>query len=118
LQQCIDPLLFTCILFTDEATCTCSDRFSYQIEHVWAVENPNKIISGQRQERFSINVCADIIGDQLTGNYVLPTGLTNRRYRSSLQIILPTAPEDLPLTARRNMWFLHDGHPAHTGRIA
>ncbi|GBL76259.1 hypothetical protein AVEN_234516-1 [Araneus ventricosus] len=41
------------------------------------------------QSQFSVNVCADIVGDHLIGPYLLPFRLTGRNYLILLQQVLP-----------------------------
>jgi len=49
----------------------------------------------------------------LIGPYILPQRLTGANYLIFLQEVLPKLLEDVPLNLRRDMWFQHDGCPAH-----
>ena len=64
-------------------------------------------------ERFSINVWAGIIGDQLLGTYLLPERLNGKKYLTFLQQVLPEMMTDVPPRFRRVMWFQQDGAQAH-----
>ena len=54
-----------------------------------------------------------IVGDHLIGFYILPPRLCGPVYRVFLRYVLPELLENVPLEARRNMWFQHDGAPVH-----
>ena len=47
--------------------------------------------------------------------HFLPQRLTGQRYRQFLHTVLPDLlhHDDVPLNQRLNMWFMHDGAPAH-----
>jgi hypothetical protein len=55
-------------------------------------------------------VWAGIIGNRLIGPHVLPP------YLNFLQNELSVLLDDVPLQVRRDMWYLHDGAPAHSAR--
>jgi hypothetical protein len=61
------------------------------------------------QQRFTINVWEGLIGDVLVGPHELPRRLTERRDRNFLENDLAQLLEEVPLTTRQHMWFLHDG---------
>lgn len=112
-----NPLFLEQVLFTDEASFTREGIFNNRTSHVWAAENPNAIFVAGHQEKFSINVWAGIIGNFLVGPYILPNRLNSPTYLVFLRDILPELMEDVPLLVRENMWFQHDGAPAHYGNI-
>jgi hypothetical protein len=70
----------------------------------------------RHQQRFSINVCAGIIGDCLIGPHVLPHQLTGSHYPDFLSHDVPKLPEGVPLAVRARMWYMHDGALAHCSR--
>ena len=90
---------------------------NFHNQHVWADENPYAVQETRHQDRFSINVWVGVLGDRLLGPYVLPQRLTGARYHHFLNNILPILMEDLPCQDRLQMWFMHDGAPAHFLRI-
>ena len=59
-----------------------------------------------------------IVGDCLVGPYFLAARLTGAVYRDYNQNTLPDLlHEDVPLQIGQNMWFMHDGAPAHFSLI-
>jgi hypothetical protein len=65
------------------------------------------------RHRIAVNVWAEFIDDNLIGPYLLPLRLTGDIYLTFLQDTLPELLEMVPLEVRREMWFKHDGAPAH-----
>ena len=63
-----------------------------------------------------MNVWAGIVGDVLIGPHVLSPTLNGARYHDFIRDTLPVLLEHVPLQVRHNMWFMHDGAPAHFGR--
>jgi hypothetical protein len=52
----------------------------------------------------------------LIGLHVLPPHLNGEGYLNFLQNELSDLLDDVPLQVRRDMWYLHDGAPAHSAR--
>ncbi|KAJ4438741.1 hypothetical protein ANN_14692 [Periplaneta americana] len=103
---------------TDEATFGRDGITNFHNEHVWADRNPRAVFQARHQQQFRINVWAGIVGDCLVGPYVLSARLTGAIYRDFIQNTLPELlHEDVPLNIRQNMWFMHDGAPAHFSRL-
>ena len=86
--------------------------------HYWSVENPHWLHEVEHQRPWSVNVLCGIIGDQLIGPYFIDGNLNSEKYRNFLENQLPILLEDLSLEVRHNMWFPHDGCPAHYAVIA
>lgn len=84
--------------------------------HTWSVENSHAVTLRSHQVRFAGRVWAGIIGDYLTGSYLLPQRPISETYRRS-QDTLPLLLEDVSIRIRQPMWFQHDGAPAHFARI-
>lgn len=116
IHQSANPLFIRTVLFTDEATFGRDGITNLHNQHVWADENPHATFHARHQARFQINVWAGIVGDVLIGPYVLPLRLTGDVYRHFLVDILPELLENVPLDIRTNMWYMHDGAPAHFAR--
>lgn len=57
-----------------------------------------------------------MVDDCLLGPYILPNYLRGDIYLTFLQNILPDFLENVSLVIRRNMWFQHDGAPAHNSQ--
>lgn len=111
-----DPQFVENLLSTDEATFTRDGVFNSRNTHIWCDENPHAIHEGRFQERFSVNVWAGMVGNYLVGPYVLPPRLTGDAYLNFLRTDFENFLDDVPLATRRNMWYLHDGAPAHHTR--
>ncbi|XP_076246510.1 uncharacterized protein LOC143186686 [Calliopsis andreniformis] len=101
------------ILWTDEALFTKEGCFNAHNSHLWSDENPHAIRVCDTQVRWSVNVWAGICGTQIIGPYLLPDRLDGGAYKAFLQHVLPDLLEDVPLEVRRNMYYQHDGAPAH-----
>lgn len=101
------------VLATDESCFTRDGVVNLHNMHLWSDENPHAIHQTRFQQRFSINLWAGIINNTLIGPYELPQRLNGGAYLQFLKEVLPELLEDVPLNVRRNMWFLHDGCPAH-----
>ncbi|KAI5738722.1 hypothetical protein M8J77_010435 [Diaphorina citri] len=90
--------------------------FNIHNSHIWSVENPHAFQNVHNQWRFSVNVWAGIVGDNLVGPYLLPARLTEEVYVTFLRETLPVLLEDVPLARRRQMIYQHDGASAHFAR--
>lgn len=101
------------VLFTDESTFTRSGIVNTHNFHMWQNENPHIVRQSNYQHRFSVNVWAGIISNNLVGPYVLPERVTGESYYVFLREVLPGLLDSVPLGIRRRMWFQHDGCPAH-----
>lgn len=107
------PNFISKTLFTDEAGFTRNGVYNVHNMHVWADENPHAIMETRHQVRFSLNIWVGILGDRLLGPVVLPNRLTGVAYLNFLQNTLGDLLDDIPLRLRQQMWFQHDGAPAH-----
>ena len=100
-QQAITIMEFlSAVLFANEVTFGCDGITSLHNRHLWATENPHGMIEASRQQRFSINVWAGIIGDRLLGPVLLPQRLKAETYLVFLQNTLPPLLENVSLTIR------------------
>jgi hypothetical protein len=106
------------VLFTDEAQFTRNGVNNSKNLHVWATENPHQTVENHFQRRFAINVWCGLINDVLVGPYIIEGNLNKDTYYEFLLNQLPTLLEDVPLEARANLWFQHDGAPPHSSRQA
>lgn len=108
-----DPRFLANILFTDEAGFTRNGVVNFHNTHVWADENPHAVMESGHQTRFSLNIWMGIVGDMFLGPVVLPNRLTGAAYLNFLQNSMCDLLDDIPLDQRQQMWFQHDGAPAH-----
>lgn len=106
------------VLFTDEAQFTRDGINNFHNTHLWLQENPHAVVQNRHQRHFSLNVWAGIVGDHLLGPVFLPPILNGATYRNFLLDSLPLLLEDVPIRVRREMWFMHDGAPAHFSLVA
>lgn len=106
------------VLFTDESQFTRGGINNFHNQHLWELENPHGIIENRHQRRFSLNVWGGIVGNCLLGPVFLPTNLDGARYHYFLVHTLPRLLEDVPVSIRRRIWFMHDGAPAHFSHLA
>lgn len=115
-QDARDPDWSKHVLFTDEATFTREGVYNTHNNHVWADINPHATRTRGYQHRFNVNVWAGVIENHLLGPYIMPKHLTGENYNRFLQETLPELFDNIPLGFRQNMWYMHDGAPAHFAR--
>ena len=113
-----DPEILLRILWTDEATFRSDGSVNRHNMHYWSPANPHWLQQVQNQGRWSLNVWCGIIGGRIIGPWIFNGRLNGLSYLNFLQNDLPILLRDIPLETRRNMWFQHDGCPAHfTARV-
>jgi hypothetical protein len=83
--------------------------FNSHNSHLWAQHNP----MWDHQVRWSITERAGIIGHCVVGPYLIPDRLNGPAYCDFLQDALPALLEDVLLAVWSEVWFQHDGAPAH-----
>ncbi|GFW34501.1 DUF4817 domain-containing protein [Trichonephila clavipes] len=88
-QRIANPFFEASVLFTDEASFSREGIFNTHNSHSWAAANPHVTRTRAAQDRFLVNVWADILGDHLIGPYILPGNLTGPRYLIFLEQVLP-----------------------------
>lgn len=106
----------TNILWTDEALFTRVGLYNIHNEHWWSFRNPHVIRENYHQVRFSANVWAGIIGDQILGPYFIEGHLTGGSYLDMLRGVIADFLDDVPLTYLQNLYYHHDGAPPHYAR--
>lgn len=114
-----NPDYFSHILFSDEATFTKDGFFNVHNAHHYSYvgDNPHLVKETKHQQRFGINVWIGVVGNNLVGPVELPGRLNGENYLNFLRNVLPNLLEEVPLNIRRNLWFMHDGCPAHFSLI-
>lgn len=108
-----DPGLLSRILWSDEASFKSDGTINRHNMHYWSETNPRWMREVQSQGRWSINVWCGILGGQIIGPFIFNETLNGERYLNFLRNELPLLLEDVPLAIRRDMFFQHDGCPAH-----
>ena len=101
------------ILWTDEATFTRDGVFNMHNHHYWGLENPKVVRRRAFQNRFSVNVWAGIINQNLIGLVFLPHRLNGNNFIHFLQHDFEDLLDNLPLARIQNLWLQLDGAPAH-----
>ncbi|XP_067209021.1 uncharacterized protein, partial [Linepithema humile] len=104
------------ILWSDKATFTPNGVFNSRNFLYWDEENPHAIREGAFQRRWSINVWAGIIANQVIGPYFFPSRLNGDIYAEFLQNELPVLLADVPLNMRVQLIYQHDGASANFRR--
>lgn len=101
------------ILFTDEATFTRLGIFNVHNEHWWSHSNPYVTRQDAYQHRFSVNVWAGVLNNCLLGPYFIEGRLNSVSYLDILNSVVNDMLDDVPLSYHRNLFYQHDGAPAH-----
>lgn len=109
---------FLNVLLTDESTFTNHGQVNRHNMHYWSAENPRWIRQVERQYPWSVNVWAGIIGEHIIGLFYFDATLNGERYHRFLRDDLPLLLDELDLRLRLNMWYQHNGCPAHFSHIA
>lgn len=109
-----NPTFMKKVMFTDEAGFTNTRMINRQNVRKWTPQNTHWHREVPYQNPWRVNVWAGILGNHLVGPYFFEGNLTSERYAHLLENVLPGLLENIPLATRQEMWFQHDGAPAHT----
>lgn len=102
------------IMFTDECQFTRQGVINTQNSHYWSLQNPHIIRPNRHQVRWSINVWCGIWKETLIGPFFFDGALTSERYAQILEgSVTDFLDECVSLRDLSQMWFHHDGAPAH-----
>lgn len=115
-QKDADQQFTSHILWSDESKFRRDGVVNVHNTHSWSVNNPYVIRETHFQERWSLNVWAGIVGNQIIGPHFLPDNLTGASHLRFLLDDLPGLLEDMPLSTRQNLIFEHDGASPHFSR--
>lgn len=108
-----NPHFLSRILWTDEATFTSSGGVNLHNMHYWSENNPHWMRQVDHQNRWSVNVWCGIVEGRIIGPFVFDGNLNGERYLQFLRHDLPPLLDDVSLETRLNLWYQHDGCPAH-----
>ncbi|XP_026828179.1 uncharacterized protein LOC113562590 [Ooceraea biroi] len=111
-----EPDFLNHVLWTDEEGFTRDGIMNMHNLHVWSDVNPHATRPISFQHRFSVNVWAGIIDNNLIGPYIMEDRINGARYLNFLDNKIHILLEDIPLHTRRQMWYQLDGAPAHFTR--
>ncbi|EZA59714.1 hypothetical protein X777_16514 [Ooceraea biroi] len=81
--------------------------------HYWSVENPRWLRQVERQRPWSLNVWCGVLHNRIIGPFFIDGTLNGQKYADFLSQQLPNLLEEVPLETRLQMWYQHDGCPAH-----
>lgn len=110
-----DPQFLSRIFWTDEAKFSREGITNRRNQHFWAEQNPHRIRVTNFQERFSFNVFAVMMDNQLR-YLIYEDSLTSQRYLEILRETVIPFLEEFPRDERSNFWYQLDGAPAHSSR--
>lgn len=105
------------ILFSDEAIFKSNAVVNRHNMHYYAVENPLWLRQINYQNRWSLHVWGGIIGNQIIGPFIFDGPITGDPYYNFLTNELPGLLQNVQQDLRENMWYQHDGAPAHFALI-
>lgn len=111
-----NPLLMSQILWTDEASFGNNGVVNLHNMHYWSETNPHWMREVDNQHRWNVNVWCGILDGRVIGPHFFEGNLTGEMYLHFLTFNLPELLDNVNLATRRNMWFQHDGCPAHYSR--
>lgn len=76
-----------------------------------------QVIHTTSQTSWSLNVWGVVVGNHVVGPYFFEGNLYGEIYLDFIVNQLPILLEEVPLNIREQMWFLHDGAPAHHNKL-
>lgn len=101
------------ILFGDESSFPLHGFHNPSVVRYWSTENKHRSLALRTQYPQKLNIWAGILGDHVVGPFIIDGNLNGDRYLDLLiNNVLPAARE-LPGINMDNVWFQHDGCPAH-----
>lgn len=118
-QQCnLNPRFLGNIFFTDEVQFTSDNILTFRdffSRHRLSSNETLCTINESQDQHISktVIVWAGLIGDCIVGPHFLSEGMKGKDYFEFLQNVLSNLLDNVPLQQRQNMWFMHDGFPAH-----
>jgi hypothetical protein len=106
-----EPDLPRRIVFTDECTFTLHHPPNKQNYREWSKTNPHNVHASNSQYPATVNVWAGIVDHTIVGPFFIQGTLTGEKYLELLQTEI--APAVANLNIEQEIWYLHDGCPAH-----
>ena len=86
---------------------------NFHNQHVSAALNTQAVAERGHQHCCSINLWIGVLGDKLLGPYILSQRIIGAHYHQFPVNVFSTLLENVPCQQRLQMWFMHDGAPAH-----
>lgn len=113
-----DNSLANSILYSDESRFTNNGMFNRQNTRYWSTINEHRMMEGNFQEIFGVNVWAGIIGTRIVGPILFQGHLNAERYLGFLQHEIENFLEELPLEINNpHLYYQQDGAPAHNAIV-
>lgn len=112
-----DPDFFWRDCFSDEATFISNGSLNRHNSYYWSPVKPHWYRQVRNQHRWSLYVWIGICNGQVIGPHVFEGPINGPMYLEFLENDFPAYLENIPLALRLNLWFQHDGAPAHYARI-
>ena len=75
------------------------------------------MIEGHVQDKFTVNVWGGIIEDTVIGPYFIEGTQTGEKYANFINNDLPALLYSVNTNWKNQLWFMQDGHPAHTSHL-
>lgn len=113
LQMLKQDITLPKILWTDEARFNSDGGVNLHNMHYYSQNNPHWMQEVQHQGKWSVNVWCGILCGQIIGPFIFDGNLNGEIYLNFLQHELPILLEGIDLATRKDMFFQHDGCPAH-----
>lgn len=109
-----ENVLFSKVLWTDEASFNTAGIFNRKNTHYWSKTNKHLIKAIKKQGRQTVNVWCGIICDRIIGPIFFDRSLNGERYLELLRNEIMPLINDLPANIRENIIFQQDSAPYHT----
>ena len=109
----VHPTFFADVVWTEETYFSRNGMHNRQHIHCWALGNLKLSTNVQHQLCFGINIWCAIYNNKLIGPIFYDGILTGARYLQLLLNIMPIFLQNFLVIYLRNVWFEHDGAPAH-----
>lgn len=117
LEKCHeDPDFPRNIIFTDESSFTLHHAPNVQNFREWSQTNPRSVHDTYSQHPGKVNVWVGIVDHTIIGPFFIEGCLTGEKYLELLQTRIAEALEEL--NNDHELWYLHDGCPAHNYALA
>uniref|UniRef100_A0A1E1XN60 Putative transposable element n=1 Tax=Amblyomma sculptum TaxID=1581419 RepID=A0A1E1XN60_AMBSC len=114
-----DPDFLNKVIWSDEASFSRNSQVNLHNAHYWSDSNPYWVLQTQHQYQWSFSVWCGLFDGSLIGPVFFDQTLTADRYTNDiLRGPVDDFLSDLPLARATNVWFQHDGAPAHSSAKA
>jgi hypothetical protein len=109
-----NPRLLNRIMFSDEATFQIDGVVIKHNHRLWSQSNPHWVKENKTQYARKVSVWCGIIKDTVIGPFFIEGNLNGKTYKRLLR--RQVVPALVARFGERELWFQHDGAPAHWQR--